>query len=344
MRLLDQNPRTGEMKLLVTNPDDLWHLYNIILPGDTVKASTLRREEPREDTLRAEREKKVRVFLSLSVERCEFMDFQSTLRITGKIVEGPFDLGSYHTLNITEGSDIIIQKEVWPAHVMKRVREAVEGKGNAQIIAVALEYGEATVAVLRSYGVDEVATIHSTSAKESPGKREKSDFFSQIVQQVRALPRLPVIIVGPGFIKDDFAREARSAEPSVFAGAQLIHTGQGGMAGIREAMSKPENSKLMENVRMAEEARVVDGLKYLMATDGPCTYGLKQVERALQAGAVDTLIVSDRLLREGEVNEMMKLAESKSSAVFVVTSRWDPGKQIESLGGIAATLRYRLTQ
>ena len=344
MRLLDQNPRTGEMKLLVTNPDDLWHLYNIILPGDTVRASTLRREEQREDALRAEREKKVRVFLSIAVERCEFMDFQSTLRITGRIVEGPFDLGSYHTLNITEGSDIIIQKETWPAHILTRIREAVEGKGNAQIIAVAIEYGEATVAVLRSYGVDEIATIHSTSAKETPGKREKSDFFSQIVQQVRALPKLPVIIVGPGFIKDDFAREARSADPSIFSAAQLVHTGQGGMAGIREAMTKPENAKLMENVRMAEEARVVDGLKHLIASGGPCTYGTRQVEQALEAGAVDTLIVSDRLLREGQISGMMKLAESKSSSVFIVTSRWDPGKQIESLGGIAATLRYRFAQ
>ena len=45
MRLLEQNPKTGEMKVLVTNPDDLWHLYNIILLGDIVSASTYRREE-----------------------------------------------------------------------------------------------------------------------------------------------------------------------------------------------------------------------------------------------------------------------------------------------------------
>ncbi len=344
MRLLEQNPRTGEIKVLVTNPDDLWHLYNIILPGDTVKASTYRREEAREDAIRAEREKKVRVFVSLSVERCEFMEFQSTLRVTGKIVDAPFDIGSYHTLNIDEGSDIVIQKEVWPGHMLQRIKDAVAGKGNAQLIAVAIEYGEATIAVLKSFGVDEVATIHSTSMKESPGKREKSDFFGQIIEQVRAMQRLPVIVVGPGFMKDDFVREAKSADPSFFSNAQLIHTGQGGMAGIREAMSKPENARLMEGVRLAEEARVVDELKAQIAKDGPCTYGIREVAEALEAGAVEKLIVSDRLLREGSVGSMMKKAEEKAATVFVVTSRWDPGRQIESLGGIAALLRYRLPQ
>lgn len=344
MRLLNQNTRTGEIKLLVTNPDDLWHLYNIILPGDIVKGVTYRREEAREDAIRAEREKKIRMFVSLEVERCEFMEFQNTLRVTGKLVEAQFDQGSYHTLNLTEGSDIAIQKEVWPAHMLSRIREAVEGKGNAQIIAIAIEYGEAVIAVIKSFGVDEIATIHSTSVKDSPGKKEKSDFFSQIVEQVRALPSLPVIVVGPGFIKDDFAREAKSAAQTIFANAQLVHTGQGGMAGIREAMTKPENSKLLENVRMAEEARAVDALKAMMAVDGPCTYGMEQVSRALDAGAVEKLMVSDRLLREGKISEMMKKAESKASEILVVTSRWDPGKQIESLGGIAAILRYRMDQ
>lgn len=344
MRLLNQNPRTGEIRLLVTNPDDLWHLYNVILPGDIVSGTTYRREEQREDAIRAEREKKVRLFLSLSVERCEFMDFQNTLRVTGRIVEAPFDQGSYHTFNVSEGSDITIRKESWPPHIMKRIREAVEGKGNAQLIAVAIEYGEATVALIRSLGVDEVATIHSTSAKESPGRREKSGFFSHIVEQVRALPKLPVVVVGPGFIKDDFTREARTLAPAIFKGAQLLHTGQGGMAGIREAMSRPENTALLENVRMAEEARVVEELKRRISTDGACTYGIGQVSEALEAGAVEMLIVSDRLLREGSVSELMRLAEEKAASVLVATSRWEPGKQIDALGGVAAMLRYKLLQ
>lgn len=344
MRLLSQNPKTGEIRMLVTNPDDLWHLYNIILPGDHVSASTYRREEARDDAIRAEREKKVRVFVTILVERCEFAEMQSALRVTGRIEEAPFDTGSYHTLNLDEGTDFTLRKEEWPPHVMQRIREAVEGKGNSRLIAIALEYGEATVALIKSFGVQETATIHSTSVKETPGKREKSDFFTQIIDHVRALPRLPVIVVGPGFIKDDFLREARRADPSIFSAAQLLHTGQGGMAGIREAVSRGENARLLENVRLADEARVVEELKGRIATGAPCTYGLNEVSSALEAGAVETLIVSDSLLREGRVNRMMTLAEEKAATVFIVTSRWEPGQQIDALGGVAALLRYRMAQ
>ena len=49
MRLLHQDTRTGEIKFQVDNVDDLWHLYNIIEPGDVVLAVTLRREEVKSD-------------------------------------------------------------------------------------------------------------------------------------------------------------------------------------------------------------------------------------------------------------------------------------------------------
>ena len=40
MRVLHRDPKTGEIKVRVENPDDLWHLHNLILPGDRVRAST----------------------------------------------------------------------------------------------------------------------------------------------------------------------------------------------------------------------------------------------------------------------------------------------------------------
>lgn len=45
MRVLKQEEQTGEIKVLIETLDDLWHLYNIILPGDIVIAVTFRRDE-----------------------------------------------------------------------------------------------------------------------------------------------------------------------------------------------------------------------------------------------------------------------------------------------------------
>ena len=37
MRVLHKDPNTGEIKVRVENADDLWHLHNLVLPGDHVR-------------------------------------------------------------------------------------------------------------------------------------------------------------------------------------------------------------------------------------------------------------------------------------------------------------------
>jgi len=237
MRILYQNPRTGEMKLLPSSLEDLWHLYNIIEKGDVVSGYTFRREEARQDSIRADKEERVRVFAAIEVEKTEFSEYQNALRITGRIKEGISPIGSYHTMNVGAGNEITIKKERWPEHILQRIRDAVEGKKDAKLIAVAIEYGEATVALIKSYGVQEIASIRATASKGSEDEMENS-FYDEIVRVVASLPPMPIIVVGPGFIKEDFLRRARELQPALFARAQLIQTGQGGMQGIREAMSR----------------------------------------------------------------------------------------------------------
>ncbi|MEM3852645.1 MAG: mRNA surveillance protein pelota, partial [Methanomassiliicoccales archaeon] len=181
----------------------------------------------------------------------------------------------------------------------------------------------------------------TTGKKEGEGEAQEG-FFSEIMKVVKSLPELPIIIVGPGFIKEDFLRYAREREPQRYKGVQLIQTGQGGMSGIREAMSKGENASALEGLRLAEEARLIEELKRCIAEGGPCTYGTGQVRMAIDAGAVDTLIVSDRRLHDPEIQEIMKAAEHVRSKIKVVTSNWDTGRTIDGLGGVAALLRYRV--
>ncbi len=342
MRILKQDPRSGEITVLVTNPDDLWHLYNVIRPGDVIRGHTYRREEAREDAIRAKGESRVRVFLSVRVEKAEFTEFSSTLRVTGKIEEATFGTGLHHTFNIDEGTEITIAKEEWPMSTLQRLKEAASGKGAARFICISIEHGEATIAIIKSFGVDEVATIHSRRSKDEAASKDREDMSSSILAVVRPLQRMPILVVGPGFLKDDFLREARALEPSLFSSAQLIQTGQGGMAGIREAISRPENARLFHEARIAEEARVVEEIKRLIATDGPVTFGPAQIEAAVDAGAVSRLVVTDRLMREHAIEKLLRKAEEKAADVLVVTSRWEPGKQIDALGGAAAILRYRL--
>src|SRR2546422_3639079 len=155
MRVLHQDRKEGEIRLQVQNADDLWHLHNLIEPGDLVRAFTYRREEAATDKLRPERGEKVRVKLGVRVEQSEYQDFSDRLRITGLIEEGPQDLGKHHTLNVGVDDDLTIVKETWREHHIRRIQEAIDATERPHVTVLSLDYEEAVIAQGHQLGVRE---------------------------------------------------------------------------------------------------------------------------------------------------------------------------------------------
>ena len=92
MRLLHHDRSTGVYRLRLETPSDLWRIARLVRPGDRVGASTTRRDpEAPEDVAGAERARR-RVFLTVRAEQIEFHGFSKHVRITGPILEGPFDI------------------------------------------------------------------------------------------------------------------------------------------------------------------------------------------------------------------------------------------------------------
>ena len=121
MRVLKRDLREGEIKLRLESMDDVWHLHNLVFPGELVRAVTFRREEGIADKIRPERMEKRRVYLGIRVEDVEFHAFSDRLRISGTIVEGEMDVGQHHTLNLTVGDDLAIVK-AWKPHELARIK------------------------------------------------------------------------------------------------------------------------------------------------------------------------------------------------------------------------------
>ena len=103
MRILHQDARANEIKLLPETLDDLWHLYNLIDERDLVFAMTYRRGEEKSDKLRPDRSDKVRMRLGIRVQKVEFHETEDVLRVLGVIEQGPQDMGEHHTLMIGPG-------------------------------------------------------------------------------------------------------------------------------------------------------------------------------------------------------------------------------------------------
>lgn len=344
MKVLHQDSRTNEIKLMPETIDDLWHLYNLVDDEDLVYAMTYRRKEDKGDKLRPERMEKSRMRLGVRVKKVEFHETDDRLRILGSIEEGPQDLGQHHTLMVGPGDDISIVKPEWRNVHFERIKRAVEASERPSIVFVSIEDAEAVIAVAREYGLKEMATItRNPGGKMYDSKPNEEEYLDDIVGKV--VPMLsgqPLIVLGPGFTKEALAKRIREKNPDLDSEVSVLSTGQAGMAGVNEAMKKGLGGKAVETSRIAHETRLVERLFEEIGKDGLHSYGYDAVDLAARAGAIETLLMLDTKVRTPEAERLLRMVEDARGEFVIISSMHEAGRRLESLGGLGAILRYKV--
>ncbi len=330
MRMKIEEKEKNEISVYVDNIDDLWYLKNVIRSGDLIFGTVFRKEERSGDMQRAKKTTRKRMRLGIRVEKVEFQEFSDRLRIMGKIEHGPEDvLGAYQAINLSMGDEISIIKENWSREERELLKEAVENSQRPKVFFLGLEHGLATIAALRAYGIQEIASIRKRGDDDE-------EFFGEVLSTLKSIrsDEYPLIILGPGFYKDNFVK---------FAGKELknysvLQASHGDMRGIHEVL-KSSLHKLLKDSRIAMEEQLVDKLLEEIKKEGMYAYGPNDVEKYLNMGAVEILLVTDRNYRKYE--KLLKLAQETNAKVHIISTSHEKGKILESLGGIAALLRFR---
>jgi len=338
MKILHQDSKKGVIKVRLQTMDDCWHLYNILEKGDLAGAVTQRTKQSSTDKIRAAKEEKETVFLTLVVESLEFQKFSDRLRIHGVIHEGPFDHGSHHSFNTTVGSELTITKD-WSSYQLMRLKEAVTASRQPRAVIVSLDDDEATIGLFHHYGIEEVATIQSHRHGKLYKSRDTSkDYYAEVASKLEHLQGEVLIVVGPGFAKDHLAAYGKQNKQDVFSRCLVAPTGQPGMAGIKEALNRGIVEQIIKDSRIALETRLVEQLLGGIVTN-QATYGIEEVKQAIQQGAVHTLLVTHHLVRKNE--SLLRMAEDKGAIVHVISGLHEAGEKLDGLGGIGALLRYK---
>jgi protein pelota len=343
MKVLFRDDKKGKIKLLMQTMDDLWHLYNLIEEGDLVVATTFRRDDGITDKLRPERMDKKKVRLGIRVEKMEFHDFTDRLRIHGAIETGSEELGSHHTLNVTLRGNLSIVKE-WKESQLKRIEDAVASTLQPLITFISMDDESALVAQMHQYAIREIATIRGPgSGKQFSSAGTKEDYFAEILNMLKSLERTGVLIIlGPGFTRKDLFDHGKKKSPDMFEKCYSIVTGSSGMSGIQEALKRGMGEQALLDSKVALETRLVEDLLAEISKEGAYAYGDDEVSKAVDMGAIETLLVTEDSLRSDRREALMKQAESSKGKVVIVSSRHEAGKKLKSLGGVAALLRYKI--
>jgi len=332
----------GEIALVPDTLDDLWHLKYIIERGDLVFSTTKRTLQGASDKLRPEKLEKSVVRLGIRVEKVEFHRFANRLRIHGLIEHG-VDVGSHHTLNIEEGTELSIVK-VWKKEQLERIAEAVKASQRASVAILTIEEGDAELGLVRQYGIESVASVRVSYGKDRGSSRE--EFFAKALELLKGVDAERVVVAGPGFTKDDFLSFVGQKMPELVSKMVLESTLSSGKAGFLEVVKRGALTRVMQDERLAREGVLMDELLQRIATDGAVAYGIDEVRDAVDMGAVDTLLVADEWLRgereSWDVDSLLLTAEGCGGRVVVLSSEFEPGERLMHLGGVAALLRYKL--
>ena len=344
MRVLHQDAAANEIKLLPETLDDLWHLHNLIDEGDLVFAMTYRRGEEKSDKLRPDRSDKMKMRLGIRVKKVEFHESDDVLRVLGVIEQGPQDMGEHHTLMIVLHEALSIIKPEWKAQHFDRIKRAVASSEKPSIFLVAIEDTEAVIAAVREYGIKEYATItRNPGGKMYESKPNESEFLDEVVEKLRFVVQgEPLVLLGPGFVKEALAKRLREKLPELATTMTVHHTGQAGMAGIHELMKQGVGGKFLEETRVAKETRLMERLFGEIGKGGMFAYGEQEVLRAVEAGAVATLLVLDTKVRTPFADKLLRAVEESKGEFVIVSSLHEAGRRLESLGGFGAILRYSL--
>ncbi|MEA2070756.1 MAG: peptide chain release factor aRF-1 [Asgard group archaeon] len=103
-----------------------------------------------------------------------------------------------------------------------------------------------------------------------------------------------IVIGGPSLAKDNFVKSDHLDYRLKDKIIGTIDTGYTGEQGIRELMEK--STELLKDVRYLEEKNLVqDFLQELGKDTGMVAYGQQEVLKAIELGAVDTLLISEEL-------------------------------------------------
>ncbi|MCD6387457.1 MAG: mRNA surveillance protein pelota [Methanophagales archaeon] len=363
MRILEQRlftkkedegcEKRGEVTLIPETLDDLWHLKHLIGRDDIITALTYRKIERDTGKVRPERAEKKPVNLSIRVESVEFQKFSRRLRIKGVIEAGlENEKGSHHTINVGTQTKISILKECWKSHHLRRLFES--RKMHTPAVLLTIEEGEAVAGILREYGVDEIFAVRGSSGKiAGRGEEARREFFGEILRQLKnALSddAKAVIVAGPGFVKDEFFAFLRERAPEIARIATKENTASIGTSGFLELLRRGAVERVLRAERLATEARMFEKLLEEISKDsGKAAYGFDEVERCVQFGAVQTLLVSDNMLTAEEdeavrekVERIMREVEQMGGEVLILSTEFEPGKRLKRLGGVAALLRFKV--
>ena len=342
-KIIDEN----SISVKPEDSDDLLNLRRIIKKEDKVIGDTTRVLKQDKDYSRHDKGERIKVRISLIVEKISLDDVLDRLRIAGIISESSNELvphGSHHSFILKINDGITISKKKW-LPIEKNLLES--NNNQVGFVLVAIDTGDCGIAKLRGTHLEFIPNIYSGSS----GKRYKTNFniekfFEQVQLAVSTVLKDGdlIVIFGPGETKKRFSNFIQKSQNTQKYKVQVVDgIDSGGEDGIYIFTKSQSMKEIMSDSKLAKASSIIDEVMLLANKKSrKFTMGFDETFNANQIGAVESLVFSDKAIQDNEQRmiDFLNDVESKGVKIYSVDSSTDIGLRVTGLGGIVSLLRY----
>jgi len=344
MRIISEQNSDEWKTIYVEDLDDLWYLRNIIRKDDIVRMTVLRRQDKQDDINRLKEQVRKPVTLSIRTEDIEFQEFVDRIKILGTVVSDNENLrGEHQSFIISPGTVFDLKKREWDAEETKLIKEAQSHYYSQEYIFISLDDEQATISIMRSYGIQAVARIDSLkSGKFYENNYSEKTFMSEIVSTLKAMIKKEtiIIILGPGFTHDHLYSSIR--EDNLLGKYQVYNfaTGRSDQSAVYEFLSKPESEQIFSESRLLKEKRLIEEFTRNLKVGEKAAYGYEAVSQSVESGSAEKVMITEEEFRKERSRKILDIATKSGTGIHIFSSQSETGQLVRNFGGYCAILRY----
>jgi protein pelota len=334
--------------LIPEESDDLFTLRRVISKGDRIIGDTSRAIKQEKDFSRPDKGERIKIRISLEVEKVSIDEVVDRLRIRGTIIESDnpsVSKGSHHSLTLKIGDAVTLIKKNWN-EIEKKL---IFGKRDqSTFLLVAIDTTDCGLGRLSGTHLKLLPNMYSgASGKRYKSKFNIQDFFKDVQSAISTLIRNEdsIIIFGPGETKKRLANFLLEI-PLVKGHKIQVVDGidSSGEDGIYTFIKSDIMKQTLDTSKIAKVSMILDEIMLRVnKKSNKFTMGFDETSKANELGAVESLIFSDRIFEkqdEDKIIEFLNQIESKGVEVYAVDSTTDAGLRVSSLGGVISLLRF----
>ena len=116
----------------------------------------------------------------------------------------------------------------------------------------------------------------------------------------------------------------------------------GGRSAANEVISEGLAGEILSEHSIVKETKLLEEAWMRVSTNGAVSFGKNMIQKSLEEGAIETLLITADLVRSSEWEQIIQGLTEIGAKLVQCSTDHDAGEQLLGIGGAVALLRFKV--